>query len=82
MRQEQNSSFGGFSFSPQEIARVLGSPEGRQLLQLLQRDGGERLRAAASAAAAGNTEQAKSIVAPVMESPEAQELIRKINGGR
>ena len=81
MRQEQHYDFGGFSFTPQDITRVLGSPEGRQLLQLLQRDGGVRLRAAITAATAGRTEEAKSILAPVMETQEAQELIRKINGG-
>ena len=81
MRQEQQEPFGGFSFTPQEISRVLGSPEGKQLLKLLQRDGGKALRAAAAAAAAGRTEEAKGILAPVMESAEAQALVRKINGG-
>lgn len=81
MQQDRFNAPGGFSFTPQDIARVLGSPEGRQLLQLLQQDGGERLRAAIAAATAGKTEEAKSIIAPLMETPEAQELVRRINKG-
>ena len=81
MRQEQHYDFGGFSFSPQDILRVMGSPEGKQLLQLLQKDGGVRLRAAVAAATAGKTEDAKAAVAPLLDNPEAQELLRKISGG-
>lgn len=37
-----------FPFQEQDIRRVLGSPEGQKLLQLLNRDGGQALRQAAS----------------------------------
>lgn len=37
------------SFSPEQLRRVLGSAEGRQLLALLASGGGERLRQAADA---------------------------------
>lgn len=81
MRQEKSYDFGGLSFSPQDITRILGSPAGQQLLALLQQDGGAALRAAIGAATAGRTEEAKAMLAPIMESPEAKKLVAQIGGG-
>lgn len=81
MRQEKSYDFGGLSFTPQDITRILGSPAGRQLLSLLQKDGGVTLRAAIGAATAGRTEEAKALLSPIMETQEAQRLIAQINGG-
>lgn len=81
MRQEDSYQLGGFTFRPQDIARILGSAEGRQLMALLQRDGGGRLQTAVQAATAGDTEGAKAALAPLLEDPEARELLRKIGGG-
>ena len=69
----------GFSFTKQQLAAVLSTPEGRQLLTLLSRDGGSALSQAAQALRNGDTELAKSIVSPLMQSGEAQALIEKIN---
>ena len=69
----------GFSFTKQQLAAVLSTPEGRQLLTLLSRDGGSALSQAAQALRNGDTELAKSIVSPLMQSDEAQALIEKIN---
>ena len=66
-------------FSQEEVAKVLGSSAGRQLLQLLNRDGGQTLRQAANALQSGNFEQAKQILAPVMESEEASKLVKTLN---
>lgn len=81
MRQEKSYDFGGLSFTPQDITRILGSPAGQQLLALLQQDGGATLRAAIGAATSGRTEEAKALLSPIMETPEAQRLIAQINGG-
>ena len=67
------------SFSEADIKKVLGTKEGQALLQILNRDGGKALRQAASALKAGNAEKAHEIVKPLMESPDAAALIRKIN---
>ena len=69
----------GFSFTKQQLAAVLSTNEGRQLLTLLSRDGGSALSQAAQALRNGDTELAKSIVSPLMQSGEAQALIEKIN---
>ena len=69
----------GFSFSSQQIAAVLSSPEGKQLLSLLGRDGGAALQQAAQALRSGDTELAKSLVSPIMQTEQAQALIARIN---
>ena len=43
------------SFSADQLRRVLGSAEGKQLLALLAADGGGRLRQAAEAVKAGGS---------------------------
>ena len=65
-----------FPFQEQDIRRVLGSPEGQQLLN---RDGGQALRKAASALRSGNPEEAMQALAPVMNTKEASDLVDKIN---
>ena len=60
--------YGGFSFTQENIQKVLGTADGRKLLALLMRDGGGALRQAAEA-----------ILSPIMNSPEARELIARIN---
>ncbi len=67
------------AFSEADIKKVLGSPEGQALLQLLNRDGGTLLRQAAAAVKSGDMEKAKQLVQPVMESRDAAALIEKIN---
>lgn len=61
------------------VKRQLTSPEGQKLLQLLNQDGGKRLRQAADALKKGQQETAKKILAPVMETEEATRLVKKIN---
>lgn len=61
------------------LAAVLSSSEGKQLLSLLSRDGGAALSQAAQAFKNGDTELAKSIISPLMQTGEAQALIEKIN---
>ena len=69
----------GFSFTKQQLAAVLSSSEGKQLLSLLSRDGGAALSQAEQAFKNGDTELAKSIISPLMQTGEAQALIEKIN---
>ena len=44
---------------PEQLRRLLTSPEGQALIRLLQADGGAGLKKAASALKVGNTEEAK-----------------------
>ena len=54
------------SFSPEQLRRVLGSSEGRQLLALLSSGCGERLRQAADAAKQGDHARAMELLQPVL----------------
>ena len=67
------------SFSEEEIRRVLGSPEGRSLLQLLRKNGGSALQQAADALKSGDAARAQALLRPLMDSPAAAELVKKIN---
>ena len=68
------------SFSPEQLRRVLGSSEGRQLLALLSSGWGERLRQAADAAKQGDHARAMELLQPVLNTEQAQALLRKLNG--
>ena len=67
------------SFDPEQVKKLLASDAGKQLLQLLNRDGGAALQKAASCMRSGDLQGAQAAVAPTMESEEAQALIRKLN---
>ena len=68
------------SFSPEQLRRVLGSSEGRQLLALLSSGCGERLRQAADTAKQGDHARAMELLQPVLNTEQAQALLRKLNG--
>ena len=59
------------SFSPEQLRRVLGSAEGRQLLALL---------ASGDAAKQGDHARAMELLQPVLNTEQAQALLRKLNG--
>ena len=53
----------------------LGSPEGKKLIAMLQQDGGKRLRQAAAAAKAGDTETLEALI-----GPEGKRLAQTLSG--
>ena len=61
------------SFSPEQLRRILGSAEGRQLLALLASGGGD-------AAKQGDHARAMELLQPVLNTEQAQALLRKLNG--
>ncbi len=69
------------SFSEADIQKVLGSQAGRALLHLLRQNGGNVLQQAADAMKAGDAARAQELLRPLMESPAAAELVKKINEG-
>ena len=68
-----------FAAYESEIRRVLGSKEGRALLKLLNRDGGATLQKAAAAFQKGDTAAIQALLAPIMETEQAQELVKELN---
>ena len=66
--------------SAQELKELVSSPEGKRLLALLQRDGGENARRAAEEYQKGNAAGAQALLQGVMQSQEASDLLRKFGG--
>lgn len=73
----QNNS----QISAQQLKDLVSSPEGKRLIALLQRDGGENARRAAEEYKNGNVAGAQALLQSVMQSEEAKAL-RKKHGGR
>ena len=84
-RQNMDRQSGGplpFSFSQDQIRRVLETNEGRQLLAYLMRDGGNALRDAAAAMKRGDEAAAQAAIRPMLQSQTVQDLLRQISEGR
>ncbi len=78
MKIVSDFNFSNFHFSEADVRKALTSPEGLKLLQILNRDGGEKLRAAAVALKNGQSETAQQILAPLVETEEAAQLLQKL----
>lgn len=67
-------------FSAEQAKKILGSAEGKQLLALLNRDGGQQLSQAAEAFRCGDMARVQALMQPLTQDREAAELMKKING--
>lgn len=67
-------------FSIQEAKRLANTPQGQQLMRLLQQRDSGQLQQAMDAAAAGNYKDAGNILQSLLSSPEAQDLMRQLGG--
>ena len=61
-----------------QILRLAQSPAGKQLLQLLQRQGGSELQTAANLASQGNYVQARNTLSQFLNTPEAIRLLKEL----
>ena len=66
--------------SAEQIRQVLTSPEGKQLIALLNRDGGKGLQQAAAEYRKGNLAGAQDALRPLVGTAEADALLKKISG--
>ena len=57
----------------------LNTPEGKSLIELMQKDGGTAFLKAAAAAKHGDYNEAKNILEPLLSGTKAEQLARKIN---
>ena len=67
-----------FSGQQANIQKLLSTAEGRKLLTLLSQNGGGTLQQAGNALKQGNTQQAQNLMAPLLEDPEVQRLLRSL----
>ena len=65
----------------QGIQKLLGSPEGRELIRLLNQDGGKTLQQAAGAMKAGDEQRMKDTVAPLLNNPQIRQLMASLERG-
>ena len=63
---------------PEQLRRLLSSPEVHMLLQILRADGGAGLRAAAEALQRGNVEGVRTALSPLLAGTEAERLTREL----
>ncbi len=62
-----------------EQAKALaGDPAARELMALLRQKGGNQLQQALSKAAQGDMEAAKSVLSPLLSSPDVQQLLNQL----
>ncbi|MDO5545820.1 MAG: hypothetical protein Q4F81_08360 [Eubacteriales bacterium] len=63
-----------------ELVRLAQTPAGQQLITLLQKQGGPQLQQAIASAAGGDYTRAKEILSELLSSPEAQTLLKELEG--
>ena len=67
-------------FSAQNIMQMVQSPAGQQLIAMLQNTDPAVLKKAMAQASAGNYEQAKASLTPLLESENIKTLLQKMGG--
>lgn len=63
------------------LLRLARSPEGQQLIRLLQENNPETLRNAAAQATAGDMQKAGQTLLPMLDDPRVKALLDKLGGG-
>ena len=67
-------------FSIKEAKRLANTPQGQQLMHLIQQSDSAQLQKAMEAANRGNYKEAGDLLGSLLSSPEAQQLIRQLGG--
>ena len=60
------------------LMQLAGSPAGQKLISLLQKEGGSSLQKAIAQASSGQYELAKQTLSVLLNTPEAQKLLRQL----
>ena len=67
-------------FSPQDIMKMAQSPAGKQLIAMLQNADPSVLQKAMTQATAGNYQEAKALLTPLMEAEKMKSLLQQMGG--
>lgn len=76
--EKNNGQFQNFSM--EQAMKLAQSDAGKQLYALLRQTQGSQLQSAMDQAAAGDYTSAKQTIEALMSSPEARELMKKLQG--
>ena len=66
----------------QRLIRMAQSPEGQQLIRLLQKNDPAALRSAAEQATSGDMNSAGKTLSPLLDDPQVRVLLEKLGGIR
>lgn len=66
------------SMSKEALEKIVQSTQAQELLALLQKDGGAVLRQASQAASAGDYEKVQQLLAPKLQSKEAEDILKQL----
>lgn len=66
------------SMSKEALENIVQSRQAQELLALLQKDGGAVLRQASQAASAGDYEKVQQLLAPKLQSKEAEDILKQL----
>ena len=66
----------------QRLIRMAQSPEGQQLIQLLQKNDPAALRSAAEQATSGDMNSAGKTLSPLLDDPQVKALLERLGGSR
>lgn len=62
----------------QELFRIINSPAGRQLITMLQENGGSDLQNAVNKAEQGNYDDAKKEISSLLNDPQIKNLLKQL----
>ena len=68
------------NISPEDAMRIANTPAGQQLIDMLKKTDNNLIQDAVKQASAGNMEQMKKTLAPLLASQEIQKLLRQLGG--
>lgn len=68
------------NFSMQDAMRMANTDAGKQLLNLLQQNNADALKCAMSQANEGDFSNLSKTLAPLLSSPEVQQLLKQMGG--
>ena len=69
-----------FEHALKDAKRLAGTPEGKQLAQMLRQLGGNDLQQAVDSAASGDFRQAQKALTLLLKDPQARKILEKLGG--
>lgn len=64
--------------SPEELKKMIQSPEAQKLIAMLNQGGGDTLKRASEAAQRGEYDTVKQLLSPKLQNAEAEDLLRRL----
>lgn len=79
--QPKNGNNSGFSFSEEQLKKLLAGRDAQQLVKHLQKGGSSAIQTAAEAAQRGDITAAKAAVEALLQDRQTAELVKRLRNG-